>query len=117
MKTTILTAAVIFLMTSATVWASDDTNSVYRNDDAKKMEAFIKVQPSNIIEFRVVNPDHEKVTFKIYADKNNKIYERTLKSDDGIRIGCDMTDFNRGTYVCVIEKNGQEVDRKAITLK
>lgn len=116
MKTMILTAAMIFLMTSLTVWATDDSSSVYR-EEGRKLETAIKVQPSNIIEFRVINPDHEKVTFVIYGEKNNKIFSRTLRNDDGIRFGCDMKDWNRGTYVCVIEKNGTELNRKAVTLK
>lgn len=116
MKTMIVTAAMMLLMTTASVWASEDSSSTYLPVVENQLAA-IKLQPSNIIEFRVVNVDHEKVTFTIYAEKNNKIYQRTLRNDHGIRFGCDMKDFGCGTYECVIEKDGAEIARRTVTLR
>ncbi|MBW6459315.1 MAG: hypothetical protein K0B08_01975 [Bacteroidales bacterium] len=116
MKTMIVTAAMMLLLTTASAWASEDSSATF-SPVAENQLAFIKLQPSNIIEFRVVNADHEKITFTIYAEKNNKIYKRTLRNDHGIRFGCDMRDFGRGSYECVIEQNGTEIARRTVTLK
>ena len=112
----IVTAAMMLLMTTASVWASEDSNATYRPVVENQL-ALIKLQPSQIIEFRLVNADQGKVTFTIYADRNNKIYQRTLRNDHGIRFGCDMKDFGPGSYECVIEQNGTEIAHRTVTLK
>lgn len=115
MKTTILTAALMILLTTFSVRASEET--IYANSPEK--QAFVtsvRLKQADIIEFLVINPDREKVTLKIIGERNNKIYQRTIKKEDSIRLGCDMQNFNQGTFVCVIEKNGFEVNRTAITL-
>jgi|GEM_PF-3555068 len=116
MKTMILTAAMMLLLTTASVWASEDSSATYSQVAGNQL-AFIKLQPSNIIEFRVLSADHEKVTLMIYGEKNNKIFSRTLRIDDATRFGCDMKDFSRGSYECVIKKNGNEIARRTVTLK
>ncbi|MFO7613707.1 MAG: hypothetical protein R6W71_03610 [Bacteroidales bacterium] len=116
MKTMIVTTALMLLMTTAGVWASENT-SLNALPVLEEQLALIKVHNSSIIEFRVVNPDHERFTFVIYGEKNNKIFSRTFRNDDGIRIGCDMKDFSRGSYECVIEQNGTEIARKTVTLQ
>jgi hypothetical protein len=116
MKTVILTAAMMILMTAASVCAPTDSINTVKTE-----EQYFKVwvnQPSgDIIKFRVIKPVEEKVVLKIYSEKNNKIYQRTIKSDKGLEVNCDMSDFGKGTYTCVVERSGREVVRKPIILE
>jgi hypothetical protein len=116
MKTTIATAALMVLMTAATVYATPDTtmNSIPKD---LAFKATVNQQVDNIIEFRVEKPAGEKVILKIYTENNNKIYQRTLRKEEGLELNCDMSDFGRGTYTAVVERNGVEVVRKSITIK
>jgi hypothetical protein len=116
MKTTIATAALMILMTAATVNATPDTSWTKLNSDLA-FEATVNLQANDIIEFRVAKPSGEKVVLKIYSEKNNKIYQKTLKREKAIELNCDMSDMGNGTYSCVIERNGEEVVRKDITLQ
>jgi hypothetical protein len=115
MKTAILTAAMMILMTAAFASQSPDTINSF-NSREKDFKAWVNHTSADIIKFRVVNPSEEKVVLKIYSEKNNKIYHRNIKSEKGLEINCDMSDFGKGTYTCVVERNGREVVRKPITL-
>jgi ABC-type thiamine transport system substrate-binding protein len=115
MKTTILTAAMMILMTAASLNAApDSTTSVISKDLA--FQAAVNLQANEIIEFRVEKPAGEKVSLIIYGGKNNMVYQRILRKENSIALDCDMTYMKKGTYTCVVERNGKEVVRKSITL-
>lgn len=115
MKTAILTAAMMILMTAASICApADSANTVNLQDQYFKV--WVNQPSGDIIKFRVIKPAEEKVVIKIYGEKNNKIYQRTIKKDKGLELTCDMSDFASGNYTCVVERNGREVVRKPITL-
>lgn len=116
MKTTIATAALMILMTAATVNAAPDTTWTRVPSDLA-FDATVNLQVNDIIEFRVDKPAGDKVVLKIYSERNNKVYQRTLRKEKGIELNCDMSQMGKGTYICVIERNGEEVVRKAITVK
>jgi hypothetical protein len=115
MKTAILTAAMMILMTAANARTLDDTiNSI---PSAEQIFKVCIVQPgANIINFRVANPAAEKVVLKIYNDEMVKIFHRTIKSNKELSIKCDMSNCGSGTYTCVVERNKKEELRKRITL-
>ncbi len=116
MKTTIATAALMVLMTAASLTAAPDTTSTRISKDLA-FEATVNLQVDNIIEFRVAKPAGDVVILKIYGEHNNKIYQRKLRKEAGLELNCDMTKYGKGNYTAVIERNGVEVLRKAITLK
>jgi hypothetical protein len=116
MKTTIAIAALMVLMTAASVNAKPDSTWTRISNDLA-FQAAVNAQLNNVIEFRVIKPTGDKVVLKIYTDRNNKIYQRSIRNENSIELDCDMQNFGKGTYTCVIERNGQEVVRKAVTLK
>lgn len=115
MKTTILSAALMILMTVATARESADTINSFKSDE-QTFKVWVNHPSGDIIMFRVIKPTEEKVVLKIYGEKNNKIFQRKIKSEKGLEVNCDMSDFGTGTYTCVVERNGREVVRKSITL-
>jgi hypothetical protein len=115
MKTAILTAAMMILMTAAQARTIDDTT--YTTASAGQIFKVWVIQPdANIIKFRVNNPNEEKVVMKIYNDKKVKVFHRTIKNENKQSISCDMSNCGSGTYTCVVERNGREELRKLITL-
>ena len=116
MKTTIATAALMVLMTAASLNAAPDTTRTQISKDLA-FEATVNLQVNNIIEFRVAKSAGDIVVLKIYGANDHKIYQRKLRKEEGLELNCDMSDMDKGTYTCVIERNGEEVVRKAITLK
>jgi hypothetical protein len=115
MKTAILTAAMIILMTAAN--AGTNSDSVNTPTAAVQIFKACIVHPSaNFIDFRVANPASEKVVLKIYNDKKVKIFHRTIRKNVEMSIKCDMSNCGAGTYTCVVERNGQEELRQLITL-
>jgi hypothetical protein len=115
MKTTIVTAALMILMTAATMNAApDSTTTAMPTEQAFK--ATVILQANDVIQFRVSKPAGEKVNLIIYGEKNNKVYQRTLRKEKSLALDCDMTYMNKGTYTCVVVRDGKEVMRKSITL-
>jgi len=115
MKTVIVTAAMMILMIAATASASADTINSFKSED-QVFKVWVNQPSGDIIKFRVMKPADENVVLKIYSEKNNKIYQRKVKSEKGLEVNCDMSDFGKGTYTCVVERNGKEVVRKPVTL-
>ena len=115
MKTAILTAAMMILMTAAGARTINDTIS---NPLPVKQEFKAEiVQPSaHFINFRVANPTSDKVVMKIYNEKNVKVFHRATKNPKEMSIKCDMNYVDSGVYTCVILRNGQEELRKQITI-
>jgi len=115
MKTTILTAAMIILMTVANASTFTDTNFVAGAHE-RIFHAWVIQLDNNIVKFRVKNPDKEKVELKIYDEEMVKIFHRTVKSDQELNLGCDLSNCGTGTYTCIVKRNGKEEIRKQITL-
>ncbi len=111
----ILSAALMIAMIAAPSFSKADTSSV-NLPGVNAFDASVKLKPAAVIEFRLVNPDHELVTLRIVGDNNNKLFERKVKGDEALRLACDMSDFGKGTYTCVVEKNGVPVVSRNITL-
>jgi hypothetical protein len=115
MKTVILTAAMMVLMAAATMNAApDSTTTAMPREQAFK--ATVSLHAGDVIQFRVAKPAGEKVTLIIYGERNNKVYQRNLRKEKVITLDCEMTYMNKGTYTCVVERDGKEVVRKPITL-
>jgi len=115
MKTAIVTAAMMILMTAATVNAAPDSTTTLNPTD-QAFKASVNLQANAVIQFRIAKPADEKVSLIIFSEKNNKVYQRNLRKEKGIALDCDMTDMKKGTYTCVVERDGKEVVRKSITL-
>jgi hypothetical protein len=115
MKTAILTAALVALLTAANAEPVYDTvGNPIRHEQSLNVTI---VQPSSdVINFRVSNPEMEKVVLKIYNGKKVKVFHKNVKSYKELSVKCDMSNCEAGTYTAVVEKNGQETLRKVITL-
>jgi hypothetical protein len=114
MKTTILTAAFILLVTLANARTTPDTTANPLTVK-EQFKAYV-IQPSeDLIKFRVTNPSLDKVVMKIYNGKNEKVFHRSTKKDKVYSIGCDMRNCESGIYTCVVERNGKvEVTKQII---
>jgi hypothetical protein len=113
MKTAILTAAMMILMSVSFARTTD--NSVNPGSPEKVEFKATIAQPSNsMINFRVANPESDKIVMKIYNEKNEKIFHRVTKSTKDYSIKCDMSNVDSGIYTCVILRNGQEEIRKQL---
>jgi hypothetical protein len=116
MKTAILTAAMMILMTTAFSRTIDD--NVNPGSPEKQEFKVTIVQPSDhMINFRVANPLSDKVVMKIYNEKRVKVFHRSTKKDKDMSIKCDMTNCDSGLYTCVVLRNGQEELRKQFTIQ
>ena len=115
MKTAILTAAMMILMTAASARTINDTIS-NPLPATQEFKASI-VQPSaHFINFRVANPTSDKVVMKIFNEKKVKVFHRATKSSREMSIKCDMRNCDSGIYTCVVERNGQVELRKQVTI-
>jgi hypothetical protein len=115
MKTAILTAALMILMT--TTYARTNADTIKTSSVPGQNFKVWVIQPDeNIIKFRVNNPYEEKVVLKIYNDKKEKVFHRTIKNEKAQSISCEMSNCGAGTYTCVVVRNGREEVRKQITL-
>jgi len=116
MKTTILTAALIVLMTAANAGTFTDTLNLKVSPE-KTFQASVTKLDNNVIKFGVNNPNEEKVIIKIYNDDMVKVFHRTIKSKKQMNLGCDLSNLEAGTYTCIVNRNGKEEVRKQITRK
>jgi hypothetical protein len=115
MKTAILTAAMMILMT-VTYARTNDVNVNPGTPEKVEFKASI-VQPTNqTINFRISNPEADKVVMKIYSEKKVKVFHRTTKSAKEYSIKCDMSQIESGIYTCVVVRNGQEELRKQVVI-
>ena len=115
MKTAILTAALVALLTAANANPVYDTVSNPLHKEASFNVAI--VQPSaDVINFRISNPENEKVVLKIYNGKKIKVFHKNVKSYTELSVKCDLSNCEAGSYTAVVEKNGEETLRKVITL-
>jgi hypothetical protein len=112
MKTAILTAAMMILMTAAVSARTIETNVNPGSPEKVEFKAMI-VQPStHMINFRVANPSSDKIVMKIYNDKKVKVFHRVTKKNAELSIKCDMNNVESGVYTAVVLRNGQEEIRK-----
>jgi hypothetical protein len=112
MKTAILTAAMMILMTTA-ISARTLNDTVTNPLPTEKMFKVSILQPSvHMINFRVANPSSDKVVMKIYDEKNVKVMHKVTKTNKDYSLKCDMTNIEPGIYTAVVVRNGQEEARK-----
>ena len=71
----------------------------------------------HIINFRVSNPESDKVVMKIYNERNIKVFHRRTKKNIDVSIKCDMQNCTSGTYTAVIERNGEQELRKEFKIE
>ncbi len=112
MKTAILTAAMMILMTAAVSARTIDNN--VNPGSPEKVEFKVSVlQPStHMINFRVANPTSDKVVMKIYNEDHVKIFHKVTKKNRDLSIKCDMANVESGVYTAVVLRNGEEEVRK-----
>jgi hypothetical protein len=111
MKTTILTAAFLILVSLTNARTNPDSISSLspRNE---QFRAYVLQPDEDMIKFRVSNPSSDKVVLKIYNEDNVKVFHRSIKKDRSYSIACDMKNCESGIYTCVVLRNGQEELRK-----
>jgi hypothetical protein len=115
MKTAILTAAMMILMTVS--FAKTTEKNVNPGSPEKvEFKASIAQPSNNVINFRVVNPESEKVVMKIYNEKKVKVFHRATKVSKAYSLKCDMSNLDSGLYTCVVLRNGQEEVRKQFVI-
>ena len=112
MKTTILTAALFIVMTVAGAMPHPDSVNTTTLSIEQQFRAMIVQPGDHIIDFRVSNPESDKVVMKIYNEKKVKVFHRSTKKNVDLSIKCDMTNCDTGIYTCVIIRDGQEELRK-----
>jgi hypothetical protein len=115
MKTTILTAALMIVMTVANARTIAETNLISGSPEKTFQASVTKASP-DMIRFNVQNPAQEKIVLKVYNDDNVKVYQKTVRKEKGINIGCDMSKAEKGTYTFIIKRNGKEEIKRSITL-
>jgi hypothetical protein len=112
MKTAILTAAMMILMTTA-VSARTLNDTVTNPLPTEKVFKATILQPSlHMINFRIANPSADKVVLKIYNEKNVKVMHKVTKTTRDYSLKCEMTEIDPGIYTAVVVRNGQEEARK-----
>ncbi len=113
----ILTTAMMVLVAATTTFAGkDSTLTTTPEPKAQVFNSCVNLTPNNVIEFRVVKPQDDKVTMKIYGVGNEKVYQKNLRRNNNMALHCDLSQARKGNYTCVIERNGKEEVRKVITL-
>lgn len=118
MKTRIITTAVLVIALSISVFADGKKETALvstSNVSVKECQFCINEYRDNIIEFRMVKANTEKITLKVYSDKGVKIYYRNFKKANGLELDCDLSNLRDGDYTFVIEKNKEEILKKVFT--
>jgi len=116
MKTAILTAAMMILMTVTLSARTTDDNVNPGSPDKVEFKAMIAQLNNHMINFRVANPSSDKVVMKIYNEKKVKVFHKVIKNKLEYSVRCDMTNVDSGIYTCVVLRNGQEETRKQIII-
>lgn len=115
MKTAILTAALMIVMTVSFAEVKPDTLSNTSKNE-KNFKVWV-INPADMtLQFNVSNPDNDKVVLKIYNDEMAKIFHRTVKNEKEASVSADLSKLGTGTYTYVVERNGKEEVRKTINL-
>ncbi|HNQ82271.1 MAG TPA: hypothetical protein PLW31_00915 [Bacteroidales bacterium] len=115
MKTAILTAAMMILMTAANARTIADTN-YYQGSPVKTFQASVIKTGPVMIRFSVLNPENDKVILKVYNEDQVKVYQKTVRKSNVTNIGCDMSNAEKGRYTFVVIRNGKEEVKKSIIL-
>lgn len=115
MKTAILTAAMMILMTISYA-RTNEVNLNPGSPEKVEFKATIAQPNSSMINFRVANPFSDKVVLKIYNEKKVKVFHRSTKSSKDMSLKCDMSQVDSGIYTCVVIRNGQEEVRKQFVI-
>jgi hypothetical protein len=115
MKTRIITTAVLVLALSINVLADGKKESALVSTASISVEDCqfcINEYRNNIVEFRMLKENDEKVTLKVYSDKGVKIFHRNFRKATGLELDCDLSNLRDGEYTFVIEKEGKEIAKK-----
>ena len=115
MKTTVILAAIAMFLLAET-YAATPVNPV-KPDSNATFQAAINMYPKDVVEFRVMKASDDDVLIKIFSNDGIKVYQRKLKRANVVEIDCDISHLNKGTYRCVVEKNGHIALEKVITKK
>jgi len=116
MKTAILTAAMIVLMTVSLTARTTDDNINPGVPEKVEFKVTIGQPSSHMINFRVANPDSEKIVLKIYNERNVKVFHKVTRNKKEYGVGCDMTNVDSGIYTAVVIRNGEEIARKQVMI-
>jgi hypothetical protein len=116
MKTAILTAAMMILMTVTLNARTTDDNVNPGTPGKVEFKVTIGQPNSHMISFRVANPSEDKVVLKIYNDRNIKVFHKVTKNKKEYNVGCDMTNVNSGLYTAVVLRDGEEIARKQVVI-
>jgi len=115
MKTRIITTVILVLALSINVLADGKKEAALvstSNVSVKDCQFCINEYHNNIIEFRMVKTNDDKMTLKVYSDNGVKIYHRNFKKAKGLELDCDLSNLRDGQYTFVIEKDNKEILRK-----
>jgi hypothetical protein len=86
MKTAILTAAMMILMTAANAIPFADTSNYFSAPD-KAFQATVTWIDNNLVKLAFTNPDEGTVVLKVYNDDMVKVYQRKVyRVGTGLRI-------------------------------
>jgi hypothetical protein len=116
MKTAILTAAMMILMTLTLSARTTDDNVNPGSPDKVEFKATIAQPNNHMINFRVANPSSDKVVLKIYNEDKVKVFHKVTKNRKEYSVKCDMTNVESGVYTAVVLRNGQEETRKQLII-
>lgn len=115
MKTRIITTVILVLALSFNVLADGKKESALvstSNVTVKDCQFCINEYRNNIIEFRMVKENDEKVTLKIYNEKGVRLYQKNFRRAAGFELDCDLSNLSDGAYTFVVEKDKEEILRK-----
>jgi hypothetical protein len=116
MKTRIITTAILVLALSINVLADGKKEAAVVSNAKVTVEDCqfcINQYRNNIVEFRMLKENNDKVTLKVYSDKGVKIYQRNFRKAKSLELDCDLSNLRDGEYTFVIEKDGREIMKKA----
>ena len=117
MKTRIITTVALVIALSLNVLADGEKEAVPVSStkvEVNDCKFCINEYHNNIVEFRMMKNDGEKVTLKVYADEGEKIYHRNFKKHNSLELDCDLSRLEDGKYTFVVEKDKKEILRKEI---
>lgn len=116
MKTAILTAAMMILMTAAVSARTIDDNINPGSPEKIEFKAKVFQPGSSAIGFRIANPSSDKVVLKLYNEKHVKVFHKVVKKNINLSVKCDLANAASGIYTAVVFRNGKEEIRKEFVI-
>jgi hypothetical protein len=115
MKTRIITTAVLVLALTINVLGDGQKEAALvstSNVTVEDCQFCINEYRNNIVEFRMLKENDEKITLKVYSDKGVKIFHRNFRKATSLELDCDLSNLRNGEYTFVVEKEGKEIVKK-----